>query len=513
MPQRSLPIRSALASVFVATFLACGGGGGDTKTTPPPVPGPHLSTSPAAQAGYVGDQVTYRVVANGSGLSYQWLKNGTAIPSATMDSLVVTVAGADDQARFSVRVTASAGGLTTSPEAILDVLYADPAVVAGHDHTLAITTKGRVYAWGVGGNGQLGLADYQARSAPTLVPLPGPAVQVAAGWGHSLALLADGRGFTWGDNTSGQLGDPSTAMRNTPVAVPGLTNVVYIASGYRHNLAAKQDQSIWMWGTNSHGQLAQGDKANRTTPVSIPAASSQLQDVALGELHTLLVHVDSTLYGFGDNGYGQLGLLYSPTAEYLTFTTLTAGVKSARAFSLNSVVLATDGTPFGTGENVYGMLGDASATTRYGFVPMGTGGLTAGSTLAALIPGQYHTLLMNAQGQVASTGYNWYGQLGFGAPSTTSTLTPQPLAGLTVLGMSAGSLSSFAWLPDLTVKAWGYNNNGRLGDGTATDRPSPTTIPGLFLGPVPTGVAPPLAPMPRTLMNRNRLSPAAAANP
>jgi len=122
MPQRSLPIRSALASVFVATFLACGGGGGDTKTTPPPVPGPHLSTSPAAQAGYVGDQVTYRVVANGSGLSYQWLKNGTAIPSATMDSLVVTVAGADDQARFSVRVTAYAGGLTTSPEAILDAL-------------------------------------------------------------------------------------------------------------------------------------------------------------------------------------------------------------------------------------------------------------------------------------------------------------------------------------------------------------------------------------------------------
>jgi hypothetical protein len=56
---------------------------------------------------------------------------------------------------------------------------------------------------------------------------------------------------------------------------------------------------------------------------------------------------------------------------------------------------------------------------------------------------------------------------------------------------SSGYGSSYALLPDLSVKAWGYNNNGRLGDGTTTDRPSPTTIPGLFLGPVPTGVTPP----------------------
>jgi alpha-tubulin suppressor-like RCC1 family protein len=278
-------------------------------------------------------------------------------------------------------------------------------------------------------------------------------------------------------------------MRNTPVAVPGLTNVVFITCGYRHNLVVKQDQSVWVWGYNSHGQLGLGDTANRPAPVALPVVASNYAEVALGELHTLLLHTDSTLYGCGDNGYGQLGLA-SSNPGYHTLTGLVANVKSARAFSLNSVVLGTDGLPYGTGENVYGMLGDASATTRYGFVAMGTGGLTAGSTLAAVIPGQYHTHLLNAQGHVASTGYNWYGQLGFGAASTTSTLSPQPLAGLTVLGLSAGFQSSYAWLADLSVKAWGYNANGRLGDGTAVDRPSPTTVPGLFLGPIPTGVHP-----------------------
>ena len=473
----------------LAITLACGGGGASSSTPAPS--GPSITMPPTAQAGYAGGTVTYHVVAAGSGNTFQWLRNGAVVPGATTDTFVLPVQVADDQARFSVKVTASAGGSATSAEALLDVLYADPAVVAGHDHTLAITTKGRVYAWGVGGNGQLGLGDYQARMVPTAVPLPGPAVQVAAGWGHSLALLADGRVFAWGNNDSGQLGDGTTTMRNTPGAMPGITTATFITCGYNHNLLAKADQSVWLWGYNSHGQLAQGDKVNRLSPVSIPAAASQIAGVALGELHTLILLTTNTLYGSGDNGYGQLGLAYSPSVEYLTLTSLVGGVGAVRAFSLYSVVLGTDGQAYGTGENVYGQLGDASSTTRYGWVPMGTGGLTVGSTLTGVIPGQYHTHLLNAQGQVASVGYNWYGQLGFGAASTTATLTPQPIAGLAVLGVSAGSLSSYAWLPDLTVKAWGYNANGRLGDGTANDHPSPTTVPGLFLGPVPTGTKPP----------------------
>lgn len=495
-------LRLCFASAALSLALACGGGSGSSAPTPPPASpsGPRLTTPPAAQAGYRGDVVTFHVVAEGAGNSYQWFRNGTAIAGATTDSYALTVQAADDQARYSVRVSAPAGGATTSPEVPLDVLYADPAVMAGHDHALAITTKGKVYAWGVGGNGQLGLGDYQARLVPTAVPLPGPAVQVAAGWGHSLALLADGRVFTWGNNARGQLGDGTTTMRNTPAEVPGLTGAIYITCGYNHNLAARSDQSVWMWGYNSHGQLGQGDKADRLTPVSIPAAASQLVDVALGELHTLVVDASNNLHGCGDNGYGQLGLPYSPTVEYLTFTQISStGVKSVRAFSLNTFILGTDGLPYGTGENVYGQLGDGSLTTRYGFVAMGSAWLTSGGVLESVIPGQYHTHLKNAAGEVASTGYNWYGQLGLGAASTTSTTVPQALPGLKVLALSAGSMSTYAVLPDLSVKAWGYNNNGRLGDGTSTDRPSPTTVPGLFLGPIPTGVTPPAPPAPRGL--------------
>lgn len=498
---RSLPsdCRLGLATGSLAFLLACGGGGSSSTPTPPPVPiGPAITTPPTAQAGYAGDNVTYHVVATGTGNAYQWLRNGTAISGATTDTYVLPVQVPDDQARYSVRVTASTGGITTSADAILDVLYADPAVVAGHDHTLAITTKGKVYAWGVGGNGQLGLGDYQARMVPTVVPLPGPAVQVAAGWGHSVALLADGRVFTWGNNDSGQLGDGTTTMRNTPGALPGVSNATFIACGYNHNFMAKADQSVWLWGYNALGQLGQGDKVNRLSPVSIPAAASQIANVALGELHTLVVLTSGQLYGCGDNGYGQLGLPSSST-EYLTLTSLQINVLGARAFSLYSVILGADGLPYASGENGYGQLGDGSQTTRYGWVPMSKAGLPTGTAIKDVMPGQYHTLFLGSQGSVASVGYNWYGQLGLGAATTSSYTASQSIAGLNALLLSSGSQSSYAVIPDLTVKAWGYNNNGRLGDGTATDRPAPVTVPALFLGPLRTGVAPLPPVMPRGL--------------
>lgn len=492
----TVALGAVLAPILLALVLACGGGGGTSTPTPPPVAtGPTLTAAPTAQAGYVGDHVTFSVTAQGTGNTYQWLRNGTVITGATGTSYPLTVAAGDDQARFSVKVTGTNGGITTSSEVILDVLWADPAVVAGHDHTLALTTKGKVYAWGVGGNGQLGLGDYQARMVPTLVPLPAPAVQVAAGWGHSLALLTDGRVFAWGNNASGQLGDGTTTMRNTPGAIPGVTTATYIACGYNHNLMAKADQSIWLWGYNSHGQLGQGDKANRLSPVPIPVASSQIADVAMGELHTLILLTSNSLYGCGDNGYGQLGLP-STSGEHLVLTSLVGGVKAVRAFSLFSVVVGTDGVPYGTGENVYGQLGDGSQTTRYAWVPMSTAGLPSGSTLRDVVPGQYHTLFLGTQGSVASVGYNWYGQLGLGAATTTSYTASQAVSGLNAVQVASGFQSSFAVLPDLTVKAWGYNANGRLGDGTTTDRPSPVTIPGLFLGPLPTGVAGPLTQRP-----------------
>ena len=105
-----------------------------------------------------------------------------------------------------------------------------------------------------------------------------------------------------------------------------------------------------------------------------------------------------------------------------------------------------------------------------------------------MIPGEWHTFLLTTQGAVAGTGYNSHGQLGLGSATPTTFPTPQLVPGLTAAGVYAGYESSYAVLSNLTVQAWGFNGNGRLGDGTATDRDAPVTLVGFSLGPVPTGV-------------------------
>src|SRR4029078_11080626 len=88
------------------------------------------------------------------------------------------------------------------------------------------------------------------------VPQLSGIVAVAAGDIHSLALGADGRVWVWGENYSGQLGlAESVRQQPTPTLLPGLTNVMAIAARSSHSLALLADGSVWAWGANYQGQL------------------------------------------------------------------------------------------------------------------------------------------------------------------------------------------------------------------------------------------------------------------
>jgi alpha-tubulin suppressor-like RCC1 family protein len=158
---------------------------------------------------------------------------------------------------------------------------------------------------------------------------------VGAGDNHSLAIASDGSLWVWGRNDIGQLGFRSTVFRRWTAGGPGETRPVQlgsdsdwaaVAGGMLSSFALKRDGSLWAWGGNWTGQLGDGGPGPlgefkfplETLPQS-PRPRRIGQDtnwaaISAGAEHVLALKRDGTLWAWGANGCGQLGLgTFSPT--------------------------------------------------------------------------------------------------------------------------------------------------------------------------------------------------------
>ncbi|NVJ06923.1 chromosome condensation regulator RCC1, partial [Myxococcus sp. AM001] len=182
--------------------------------------------------------------------------------------------------------------------------------VAGGDHySLALHSDGTLSAWGNNASGQLGDATGTTSDSRWVVKGVDGVVDVRAGAAHTVALRGDGTVWTWGDNAFGQLGDGGGGMpsRAVPQPVPNLSSVSSVGAGARHAFAVGAKGTVWTWGRNSHGQLGLGDNANRTEPLRV----RELTDVTVvsgGADFSLAMKRDGTVLSWGSSLHGALGL-------------------------------------------------------------------------------------------------------------------------------------------------------------------------------------------------------------
>jgi alpha-tubulin suppressor-like RCC1 family protein len=142
-------------------------------------------------------------------------------------------------------------------------------IVAGVNHSFALSNNGKVYAAGYNEYGQLGLGDTTDRNTFTKVTsLSGKNITaIFAGDYHSLALSSDGKVYATGQNAYGQLGLGDTTDCNTFTDVTSLSGktIIAISVGGFHSLALSNDGKIYATGNNYYGQLGLGDNADRKT--------------------------------------------------------------------------------------------------------------------------------------------------------------------------------------------------------------------------------------------------------
>ena len=168
-------------------------------------------------------------------------------------------------------------------------------------------------AWGENGGGQLGLGDTTERHSPVPITVDSNnqpfnnIFSISTGSCHTAAIKSDGTLWTWGCNPSGQLGLGDTDLRLAPTKVGNNNDWVAVDAGCGFNtVALKSDGTLWVWGLNDYGQLGLGDYDERHSPVKLGNDTNWVA-IALGCVHTLALKSDGSLWAWGRNDSGQLG--------------------------------------------------------------------------------------------------------------------------------------------------------------------------------------------------------------
>ena len=341
-----------------------------------------------------------------------------------------------------------------------------------------------LYSWGTNPNGQLGLGNTTTYSSPKQVGSLAGWSSIAGGNYHTLATKIDGTLWSWGENSLGQLGLNNATSYSSPKQVGALTTWLQVAAGYDHSIAVKTDNTLWAWGNNNFGQLGQSDTTIRSSPVQIGGAVWSY--VAGGNNFTVAIRTNGSIWAVGSNGQGQLGrgniTNYSNIVQIGALTTWSTAACGGQG---HTIALKTDGTMWTWGYNFQGQLGlGNSGYYANRSSPTQVGALTTWSNVAG---GNTHTLAIQTSGTLWSFGNNTSGQLG--QNNLTLRSSPVQVGSLTTWSKAALGANNFAMVvkTDGTLWSWGANGNGQLGLGNATSYSSPMQVGSLAVWSVAAG--------------------------
>ena len=313
--------------------------------------------------------------------------------------------------------------------------------------------------------------------------LPLNGAQLASGGAHSCGLTTAGGVRCWGDDADGQLGDYRGAAfySTTPVNVIGsATNARAITAGLSHTCQLDSSGGVTCWGRNFYGQLGEGTKTSSYIKVGVAGLSIGVASItanASGD-HTCAVQTNGAAQCWGRNEYGQLGngsTIHSPVP--VDVAGLGAGVVALAAGGAHTCAITGVGVKC-WGRNSEGELGDGSTDNRS--APVAVAGLS--SVVTAIAAGFSHTCALMASGTVRCWGWNLEGEVGNGSTATI-VAAPADVSGLAgVVAISAGGNHTCALMAGGALKCWGRNTEGQLGDGSSINRSLPVSVAGLGSG-------------------------------
>lgn len=313
-----------------------------------------------------------------------------------------------------------------------------------------------------------------------------------AGEGHACALDDQHALLCWGDNSMGELGDGTTAAQHVPANVANILFPVSVAAGYNHTCAVATTGQMRCWGSNDRGEL--GDGTHTAPPVGVqvqpllaavlPAGDSVIQAVA-GQDATCARTAMGRVLCWGDNSVRLAGVEGAAATQPVPHLLPLEGATGLAAAHTHACAIA-GGQVHCWGENSNGQLGRGAtspssaqpAPVLYQFSPGDPDGLPVGVSARAVAAGYGFSCALLENHDVYCWGRNDSYELGDGTDIGRS--APRKVQGLPaadapsrVASVALGENFACVLLLDGTVRCWGNNRYGQLGD----DSGEPSGVP------------------------------------
>jgi alpha-tubulin suppressor-like RCC1 family protein len=375
--------------------------------------------------------------------------------------------------------------------------FTSPVVIPGSPYarytmglegsSLAIKPDGTMWAWGNNLCGQLGLGTVTTTTCPTMTGCNRYWVEVNTFAGgtiarervNSLNTTNDPnycRGtsktdvYVWGKNdTYGPLGLNNKLATPSPVCLAGNWTSNFIIGPF--SIARKCDNTLWAWGQNDFGQMGLNNQTHQSSPTQIPGTAWCC--VSSADWTIAAIKSDNTLWAWGNGQYGNLG--QNSTIDRSSPIQIPGTSWCSVNLTIESIAaVKTDGTLWMWGRNSpNGGLGQNDLTRTFESSPVQIPGT---QWCFAASAGQ-RSYALKTDNTLWAWGKNTTGELG--QNDTVHRSSPVQIPGTQWCRVAVSDDGNILALKsDNTLWSWGCNFLGKLGLNDIICRSSPTQIPG-----------------------------------